>query len=315
MKRGMEEFNLRNAFAQEPERCHQALMNAARSVREDEPVKKYTLSTVLIAAVLIIAMMAAALAATGGGLTNWFKRYYHTDVPKAAQDILSSTEKSVLEAGPVVFTVNELLCDGKIAYLTVQARLKEEGGALLYPASGDCFERIGEMTAQKLNHPDVNAQSTYLEAAQRTGLPLWCTDAWLEVDNYNLVDFEMCDGTVLEDGSLLMVRMLYFNEPYAADTLPVEVMVQADELELETLEYMEGSRERAAEKRSIAIHGVTEERTYSPQEEAKLADGDSLTRVVAENQRGRVCVPVFAGGKAPYAAGAAFPSGRISCAG
>jgi hypothetical protein len=35
MKRTVDELNLRNAFRQEPERCHAALMDAARSVKEE----------------------------------------------------------------------------------------------------------------------------------------------------------------------------------------------------------------------------------------------------------------------------------------
>ena len=74
-------------------------------------MKKYTFRTALIAALLIAAMMAVAVAATRSGLVNWFEEAYHAVLPKAAQDALNATEKTTLDAGPVVFTVNELLCD------------------------------------------------------------------------------------------------------------------------------------------------------------------------------------------------------------
>jgi len=71
MKRETELLNLRNAFPDEPESCHEALVQAARSVREDEPVKKVTFRAVLIAALIIAAMMAVAVAANNAGLVDW----------------------------------------------------------------------------------------------------------------------------------------------------------------------------------------------------------------------------------------------------
>jgi hypothetical protein len=69
MKRDMEHLNLRDAFAPMPEEAHDALMSAARSVKEDEPVKKAAFRTVLIAACVIVATMAVAMAA--GQIFGW----------------------------------------------------------------------------------------------------------------------------------------------------------------------------------------------------------------------------------------------------
>ena len=53
MKRDMDNLNLRDAFRPMPEETRNALMSAARSVKEDEPVKKATFRTVLIAACIM----------------------------------------------------------------------------------------------------------------------------------------------------------------------------------------------------------------------------------------------------------------------
>lgn len=281
MKRETEPLNLRNAFPDEPESCHEALVQAARSVREDEPVKKVTFRAVLIAALIIAAMMAVAVAANNAGLVDWFRSDYGADLPSSAQEILSATEKSTLEAGPMVFAVNELLCDGKIAYLTAEACLKEEGSALVYPGSGDPYDRIGQVLASKLNHPGIDEKTTYLEAAQLLHRPLYCVDAWLEVDNGWLIECEMADGKTLESGSTLLVRMLYFNERYAGEELPVKVCVQVNELDCTTLDFKPESRQLAAEERSIPIHGVVAQKHYQPQETAVFGEQYTLTGVTA----------------------------------
>ena len=40
MKRDLEHLDLKRAFRPVPEACHRALMDAARSVREEQPVKR-----------------------------------------------------------------------------------------------------------------------------------------------------------------------------------------------------------------------------------------------------------------------------------
>jgi len=291
VKRDIDQLNLRNAFSPEPDSCHQALMQAACSVREDEPVKKLTFRTALIAALIIAAMMAVAVAATTGGLTNWFQMHYNAVLPQAAQDILSATEKTTLEAGPVTFTINELLCDGKIAYLTAEAKLREEGSAILFPDSDDPYGRIGKITAQRLNHPDVSETTTYLEAAQITGLPLYSVAAWMEPleTALGMTGEEMLDGTVQEDGSILLIRMMYFTEDYPGETLPVDVIVRTMELDLSTVEYILKEQHRATEKRDIPVNGVTAEKTYKPETPVVLSEQFTLTGVTAR----QTCAGVY----------------------
>ena len=50
MKRDPDELNLRDAFRPIPDACRDALMDAARSVREEEKMKRFTFRTVLIVA-------------------------------------------------------------------------------------------------------------------------------------------------------------------------------------------------------------------------------------------------------------------------
>ena len=65
MKRDLEHLDLKQAFHPVPEACRRALMDAARSVREEKPVKRVSYRAALIAAVILLAAMAVAYAAVG----------------------------------------------------------------------------------------------------------------------------------------------------------------------------------------------------------------------------------------------------------
>lgn len=285
MKREKPELDLQNAFPPMPESCRAALTAAASSVKEDEPVKKYTFRTVLLAALLIIAMMVVAIAATTGGLVEWFRAEYGAALPQTAQELLSSTEKSDLEVGPVTVTVSEMLCDGKIAYLTAEAQLKEEGTAILYSSCCDAYDRIGEALAQKLNRADIDAKTSYLEAAKLTGLPLYSVTACMEVKDPNgdwTFGEEMRDSKTLDNGRLLLVDMLYLEKPCETEALPVNVLALVRRIDVDTLESSADERWEVSEERSLPVHGVIAEKTYAPQTDAQpLHDCFTLTGVTA----------------------------------
>ncbi len=287
-----QDFDLRSALPGEPESCRLALMQAARSVKEDEPVKKFTFRTVLVAALLIVTMMAVAIAATNGGLANWFQKDYGVALPQSAQEVLSGSEKTTLETDLVTFTVNEMMCDGKIAYLTAEAQLKQEGSAILYANCSDPTDRIGEALAAKWNHPDVNAQTSYAEAAKTLGLPLYTVSAWMQIEETDRIESEMMDYSMLENGNLMLVRMLYLREalPLSAKNLPITLFAQVSQVDVDTLEIVEGSRQRVSEAYTLPVHGVTEIAQYGIQGEGKLSGRFNLTGVKAQKTSAGVYV-------------------------
>ena len=108
MKREMDSLNLRDAFGPMPDDIREALLNTARSVKEEEPVKRVTIRTVLIAACIILATTAIAIATTNSfGWNDFFKILYGETnaVPEEAQKIMDSTEEQAFILGPVTFTV------------------------------------------------------------------------------------------------------------------------------------------------------------------------------------------------------------------
>ena len=67
MKRETDPLNLRSAFEPMPDGCYNALMKAARSVKEERTVKRAALRTIAIAVCIILAAMAAYIVSGGGG--------------------------------------------------------------------------------------------------------------------------------------------------------------------------------------------------------------------------------------------------------
>ena len=100
MKRDMKDIDLQNAFWPMTDECHDRLTTALSGLREEQPVKRFTARTVLIAACIIVALMAVAYAA--GRILGWkdfYSIFYDTKVPQAAQEILESTDIKIAELG------------------------------------------------------------------------------------------------------------------------------------------------------------------------------------------------------------------------
>lgn len=126
MKREMDPLKLRNAFEPMPDGCYNALMKAARSVKEEKTVKRTAFRTAVVAACIILAAMAAAVAA--GSILGWndfFKLYHNVAVPQTAQEIMAASQPESFRLGDVVFTVRERYSDAHLAMITTEAHLAE----------------------------------------------------------------------------------------------------------------------------------------------------------------------------------------------
>ena len=103
--------NLKDQFPPMPDACHQALMNAARSVKEEEKMKKFTMRTVLVTALILALTAAVALAAGQLGLKDLLGNHGTHALPSAAQEIMENSEKKTFHVGPVSVTLEETLAD------------------------------------------------------------------------------------------------------------------------------------------------------------------------------------------------------------
>lgn len=275
--------DLKSSFPEMPGGFRQVLMTAARSVKEERKMKRFTLRTALIAALLIIATMTAALAATDAlGWTDFFIRY-ETTVPKAAQEIINATEEKSYQVGPLTFTVKQLLCDGHLTMSTTDIRTTDGSQALYCFDPGEslgCNGQNGNALANRLGLPP---ETTYTEAARQLNLPLYCPRAILiPAEEYNGGE-EMEDPLWNEDNTMTYFSMAYLDQDQAKglDALPTEILLRVSQIDPETGEEKEDSRISKREPIEIPVQGVIAEKDYAPVEPFIL-NGYTLVSVHAE---------------------------------
>lgn len=279
MKHDMDKLNLRSAFGPEPEDCHAALMAAARSVKEEKKTMRQGVRTLAMAAILVLCMTAVAFAAGQAGLREWLEQFMGVTPPQTAQQVLTATEKTTYEVGPLTMTVSETLADGRLAYLTVNAASKNN--ALVYDASGDPYDPVGTERANALNDPDIQAETPLALAAQKSGLPLYSVMAWLQLEEGLSDGTEMMDALCQEDGSVLLIDMLTTNPDMVGETLHVDIYLRVKQLDPVTMETI-GDAWQTVEQRSLTVYGVTDTRDYQPQGDGALNDGVTIIGAKAE---------------------------------
>lgn len=282
MKQDMDKLNLRNAFREEPPSCHDALMAAARSVKEAEPMKKVSLRAVLIAAAILLATMAAAVAAGSLlGWTDYFRQQYDIPVPQAAQRILGeewNTHSFAL--GPVTFTTRELLCDGHIAMAGTEiAMIAPEDASLLCADPFDAIGAAGENGRETARRLGLDPDTTWMEAARQLGRRLYNVRAILELPAEIDGDTAMEDTLWGDEGQMTYFSMAFPADGLTGETIDAQLFLRVAEMDVETGEEKDALTSR--EPLSLYLEAPIDACAYRC-EETFTADGYRLETVQAE---------------------------------
>ena len=72
MKRDLDRMDLNKAFPAMPESCHDALMKAAGSVKEEEPMKKKISAALIMGIALALAVIGTACAVFSSQVAEFF---------------------------------------------------------------------------------------------------------------------------------------------------------------------------------------------------------------------------------------------------
>jgi hypothetical protein len=266
--RNMDDLNLKDAFAPMPETCHTALMDAARSVKEEKEMVRTTLRVALIAAAIIVATMVVAFAATQLGLIDLFNNTYDVPLPESAQTVLSATEQKTYSVGPLAITLRETLADGHIAYITTQAKTADGSSALIQMGNGSISDRIPDSEAVRLNVP---SGTSFKDAATLANIPLYFVSSYLTIDNHYMDGDEMQDIVWDADGSALLVDMLRTRPDAVPKPLVGSLTLRVRQMDPAASSFAEGKDWQTSENISIPVNGVTAEKTYTPDGGALLA--------------------------------------------
>ncbi|MGN0755207.1 MAG: hypothetical protein ACI4ME_12195 [Aristaeellaceae bacterium] len=185
MKKPQDDLNLRSAFREEPERCHRALMDAARSVKEeDEPMRKHSMRTVLIAAVVALSMLTTAFAAGELlGWTDYLSRMFGIHISPQLHSAMQ-IDPQTYQVGPLTFTVNEAVSDNRMVMVSAKIAPTDGSMALLTQFEDDTIGAYGEERSgvlMQLLGVEDKRQPCCQVAAQK-GIPMYAVRVAIEVD-------------------------------------------------------------------------------------------------------------------------------------
>lgn len=280
MKRNPEELNLRDAFPEEPEFCHAALMAAARSVKEEKKMKRNAFRVALAAALILLATMAAAVAA--GRLLGFadFFGQYGAQVPETAQRMMGEAwNRHEYALGPVRFTTQELLCDGHVALASTMAAMDDSSDALICAEPFDAIGANGENGKQTAQRLGVPLETTWMEAARLLGRRLYAVRAILELPAALDSGSAMEDILFGEDGGAVVFSMPELLPGASGETLAMQLYLSVTGFDVET--GTAGETMQAREPLNVYLDAPLEACAYAA-DGALLSDSYVLSAVQAE---------------------------------
>lgn len=260
-----QDLNLKQAFSPMPDECYHALMHTARSLKEEEPMKRAAFRTILIVVLIIIATTTMALAASRLGLMDLLKNQTSVALPQNAQNILAKTKQTTHEVGPLTITLQETLADGRLIYTNTQA--KSADPALFFSMCCDAGDPIPEELAKFFS---LSSELTYLEAAKVAHLPLYRVFSYLETDSSYLEGDEMMDAVFNDQGEMLLIDLLQTHPDRTPDTIQGTLVLRVQQIDPDSGETMEGKDWRMEKALEIPVQGMIAEKTYQAGETKAL---------------------------------------------
>lgn len=260
------------------------------SAKEEEPVKKFAVSTALIVVLIVIATLTTALAASA--LLGWTD-FYSFEIPKTAQEILNATEPKDYQVGPITFTVNELLTDGHIALCSATSHVTDGSSAVLseevYDAVGANGDN-GEALAQKWN---LSPDTRWIDAAHIMNLPFYRISISVNVPEECHDSEDMGDAMWDEKGNCVSYYMAALNSLQVGETLPIKLHFQVwqyDPQSIEPQSIFEDVVDKAKEMSywedtfeiTLTVPAPIAEKTYMPEQPYDFENGLTLNSVTAQ---------------------------------
>ena len=281
MKHDPNPLKLENLFPPEPESWHRAMMQAARSVREDEPVKKTSFRVICIAAAILLATMAVAVAAGRLlGWTDYFDQHYGIPVPDSALRVMSAqSNRHTFTLGPATFTTQDLLCDGHIAMASTEITLTDGSDALICSEAYDALGAVGKNGDELAERLGVESAQTWLEAAKALGRRLYVVRAILELPDELNGHAAMEDTLWNEAGNAVYFSMAFLNDKETGGSVDAQMYLRVAEMDVNS--GMETNVLTSREPIRLDVAQPIAEHTY-PIDGSFVADGYRLQGLTAE---------------------------------
>lgn len=279
MKRELENLDLRAAFRAEPERCHQALMDAARSVREEKiRMKRFSMRAVLIAALVAMTMLTTAFAAGEiFGWTDYFEDWGIHITPKMQSAMQMEPRNYAL--GPVNFTVQEAVSDNRFVLVSTKVTTADGSAVLMVQDAYDRIGAFGERSQVLMNALGVEDKTLpcYKVAAQK-GLPLYSVRVAIEVEDAVNGGEGMEDVMWDAQGNIICLTNQSLNTANLGEELAVTLFMRVAQLDEKGEEVQKWT---TRESFTIPVGQMLAEKHYTP-DQAFTSNGAELTCIRAE---------------------------------
>ena len=274
---------LRDAYPPESESCHAALMDAARHVKEDVPMKRFSLRTLAVTLILLAAMTVAALAA--GSLLGWgdyLSSQYGAALPDSAVQVMRPETPAAWQVGPLTFTAQETLADSHIALASLRIAPAEGAQGLVCVYPDEPMDALGDTGAALAQALGVDPGSTWAQAAQALSLPLYAAEGFLDLDTSLATGEMMMDYQWNADGSLVYYSLASLNtHAMAGQTeLPLDFFLRVVQIDPATGKALESWQDDTAQT-AAPVAQLLAEKTYAPQGGAAIA-GFTLENIQAQ---------------------------------
>ncbi len=280
MKRDFDNLDLRAAFRAEPESCHRALMDAARSVREErQTVKRYSFKTLIIAVVVVLSMLTTAFAASELlGWTDYFAVQWGIHTTPGMQNAMQMEPKTY-EVGPLTFTVQEAVSDNRFALISTHIATTDGSPALMSIFADDPVGAYGDRSRMLMKTLGLEDKSQpCFEAAAQKGIPMYSVRAIIEVDEQYNGGEGMEDILWDEKTNVTYLSMHSLNTEKVGVELPVTVFLRVAQHD-ETGEEIQKWTTR--ETLTIPVGQLLDKKHYAP-EKPFTVNGAELECINAE---------------------------------
>ena len=279
MKREQIAWKLRDAFPQEPQACHDALMHAACSVREEKKMKRISWRMALLAVLILLATLSAAVAVSQWmGWTDLFMENYNIHVTDGMQKQMDATEQRSFQVGPLTLTLRQCLADGRVAISNFEV-CTTDGSAALYVGDVGFYDPIGAMGDTEAKRLGVDPEITWAEAAKQLNLPLFNVRALMEITSSANAGESMEDMLWSSEGKLSYFNLSYLEPAQVKESLPVNYYLSVSEFNPATGEMVDHWLLEEADEISVLTR--LDEKHYAPSENFSV-NGFQVEEVWAE---------------------------------
>lgn len=239
------------------------ILNRARQKR---PVRRFSF---VLAAALVLALGAFAYAASRFGWADYYRTQAGIDIPQGAEEALNASQPRTYQVGPMTFTFQQLLTDGRIVLSSASAQLTD-GGAALYAPDSNFEEAVDCLSDTVLERYDLPSGTLWTEAASQLNLPLYGVRALVEIDPAYSKAVSMEDSLWNEDGSIVYFSMPLLKVGAAPDPLPATLYMSVIQFDPESGTMVERWQHR--EEITLETVSLLETKTYLPKGQTTLGN-------------------------------------------